>query len=194
MRIHRKRIPAVVLPLVLWLAQIAPAAMAQTPLLSVVGPAMEDTVVVDDGSIFTLTVEISSEATELMGWDVAIVFDSDVIELLSVSEGSLPLTSGYSTFFYTYDTGAPVDSVRVNGAILGNTIDGPGVLFTLEFEAQPANGGKETDVEIVFSDLRTGVNDTIAHDVESRHVIVVTPIAVEAVTWGALKSLYREGP
>jgi hypothetical protein len=160
---------------------------AQTPLLSV----DPDTTVVSDGTVFTLDIAISAEVAELMGWDIAIVFNSSVIELLSVSEGALPLTSGFETFFYTYDTGVPADSVRVNGAILGHTVDGPGVLFTLEFKAKPANGTHDTDVEIVFSDLRTGVNGAIAHGVGNGYVKVITPVATETASWGFVKNLYR---
>jgi hypothetical protein len=184
-----KRIPALVLVITVFVALgcLAPAAGAQTPLLSV----DPDSVIVSDGTAFTLDIVISAEATELMGYNIAVVFDSDVIELSSVNEGSLPLTSGYTTFFYSYDTGA-ADSVHVNGAILGNTVDGPGVLFTLEFEATPANGVEETDVDIAYSVLRTGVNEDIVHDVQHGYVRVVTPVRTEVVTWGVVKGLYRD--
>lgn len=172
---------------------LVPAATAQTPLLSVDDAALTDTTLVSDGETFTLSVSISAEATELMGYDIAVVFNSDVIELLSVDEGALPLTSGHTTFFYSYDTGTPVDSVRVTGAILGTTVAGPGVLFSMTFvgHAPRLVGPQETDVEIVFSDLRTGVNVGIVHDVQNRHVIVEPPIGVQPVSWGGVKQRYR---
>jgi hypothetical protein len=173
---------------VAWVAA-ATAAAAQTPLVSVV----PDSVVVPHEQLFTLDIEVSSGVTGLMGYDIAVTFDADVIQLQSVSEGALPLLSGYNTFFHWFNPSLSTDSVHVNGAILGNTVDGPGTLFTLEFKGYAPEGLRETDVHIAWSVLRDGVNVDITHDTADGWVQVQKSVRVEPVSWGYVKSRYGVG-
>lgn len=150
-----------------------------------------DSLYVVDESFFVLAVRVSDEVTSLMGYNVAITFDNTVIQILGANEGPLPLNSGHPTFFYWYNTGAMADSIHVNGAILGETVDGPGTLFVLAFEALDQVEDQETDVRIVFSELRDGVNQSIAHTVTDGWVKVLVTVPVEHRTWGAIKDIYR---
>jgi hypothetical protein len=163
---------------------LVPAPAAQT--LSI----LPDSTQVSDGTEFTLEVAVSGGVTELMGWDIAVTFDSEVLELLSVDEGSLPLLSGYSTFFFWYDGVLATDSVHVNGAILGDTVDGPGTLFTLTFKGHATTDPTVTYVNIGYSLMRTGVNMDIAHDVENARVEILLGVSTEVTSWGAIKSMY----
>jgi hypothetical protein len=161
-------------------------AAADTPLVYI----HPDSSYVPHNTVFTLEVRVSAATTSLMGYNIAVTFDPSILQLQSVDEGSLPLTSGYTTFFHWLNP-ASTDSVHVNGAILGNTVNGPGTLFTLTFKAWSPDDTQATDVVIAYSVIRDGVNQSIAHTVQGGHVLVESPIAVESATWGAVKALYR---
>jgi hypothetical protein len=178
---------SIVLILSVILGLLAGAARAQAPLVSI-DPA---NTYVPHNTIITLAVRVSAETTSLMGYNIAVVFDPGVLQLQSVDEGGLPLGSGFETFFRVLNPADP-DSVHVNGAILGNTVDGPGTLFTLTFRAWAPSTTRTTQVVIASSVLRNGVNENITHTVQNGTVIVETPIAVRSATWGTVKSFYRE--
>jgi len=93
-----------------------------------------DTTVVD-GTTFQVRIVANSSITSLMGYDVTIAFDTSLVELVGVDEGSLPGSGGATTFFHWFDAGVASDTVHVNGAVLGTTVDGPGVLFFITFKA-----------------------------------------------------------
>jgi len=113
-----------------------------------------------EGVVFGIGICVPAGITNLMGYDVAVAFDSSVIQIMSVYEGPLPQAASDTTFFWWYDSGVKSDSVHVNGAVLGATMDGPGVLFILTFKALRQG---VTDVCITHSELRDGVNNSIAH-------------------------------
>ena len=135
---------------------------------------------------FDVDVLVDAGFVDLMGYDISIVFNSSIIELLDVVEGALPQSAAAPTFFW-WTMGASTDSVSVNGAVLGTTVDGPGVLYTLKFKAIAVG---TTPVAIVYSDLRTGTNAGITHIKQSATVIVDDTIPVQQTTWGRLKHLY----
>jgi len=164
------------------------ASSAQLPQISV----SPDSLIVGHNTPVTLDIVVSSETAGLMGYDISITFDGDIIRLQNVFEGTLPLNSGFTTFFDWLNPTLPSDSVHVNGGILGNTVDGPGVLFTLTFDAYSPDNVRETDVRIVLSTIRDGVNQDIVHTVKHGWVRVEPSIRTESTTWGRVKSLYRE--
>ncbi len=149
-----------------------------------------DSLVVPHGGTFSLDVTVSGDVTSLMGYNIAVTFDPNLLQLQSVTEGTLPTTSGYRSFFYWLNP-ASVDSVHVNGAVLGHTVDGPGALFRLTFRAWSPGGAQLTAVHIGYSELRDGLNHDIAHDVRGGKVLIETTIATEQTTWGAVKARYR---
>ena len=177
---------AALLVLAAVLSAVRPAG-AQTPLISV----SPDSQIVAHGSTVTLEITISAETLELMGYNIAVVFNGDIIQLDSVNEGALPAGSGHTTFFHWLNPGTPTDSVHANGAILGTTVDGPGALIELEFTGNAPSSSRDTDVEIVFSVIRDGVNQDIVHSVAHGWIRVEPPVRVEESTWGRVKSRYR---
>jgi hypothetical protein len=116
-----------------------------------------------EGAIFGVGICVPAGITNLMGYDVAVAFDSSVIEILGVFEGPLPQAASDTTFFWWFNSGVRSDHVHVNGAVLGATMDGPGVLFTLMFKARHSVAST-TNVCITYSELRDGINDPIAHE------------------------------
>jgi hypothetical protein len=165
----------------LWL--VAGSAVAGPGLLV----APYDTTVVA-GTTFQIQILVDSSIDSLMGYDVTVAFDSTIVELVSVDEGSLPGSGGAPTFFHWFGAGALSDSVHVNGAVLGTTVDGPGLLFTITFKGLREGA---TPVSFVRTELRDGFNAVISHGTTDGIVNVAEPIPVRSVTWGAIKNLYR---
>ena len=91
--------------------------------------------VVDPDSMFQIEIAVDYLIVSLMGYDLSLEFDSSIVELISVDEGSLPQSGPSGSFFHWFGAGLPSDEVWVNGAVLGTTVDGPGVLFTITFKA-----------------------------------------------------------
>jgi hypothetical protein len=109
------------------------------------------------GEDFWLNVAVDAALTGLTGYDLTIDFDESVLGLVGVVEGDLPQTSGESFFFWT--TGSPPENaIVINGAVLGDSVDGPGVLARLHFEALVPG---VSPLEFLFFELRDIENDPI---------------------------------
>jgi hypothetical protein len=141
---------------------------------------LPDTTVVTTDMQFSLDVVVNDPVDSLMGFDVIVGFDRSYLEVVRVKKGSLLAASGYATFFGWLNEGCACDSIFVNGSILGNTVDGPGTLFTIK-----------ADIVIRRSDLRNGMNRTLSHLSENALVIVEPPIASDASSWSRVKALYK---
>jgi hypothetical protein len=149
---------------------------------------LPDTTVVPIGAQFSLDVAVNDPADSLMGYNVTLGFDRSFLEVVRVEEGSLPAASGYATFFRWLNEGCACDSVIVNGSVLGNTIDGPGTLFTITFKALKPG---IADVIICRSDLRDGANRKLPHSIEDALAIIEPPIGSKASSWSGVKCLYK---
>lgn len=150
-----------------------------------------ESTVVSTGTFFSLAINLSADATELMGYNVVIRFDPTVIRVVAVEEGTLPQTSGFTTFFRWLNAATASDSLRVNGAILGNTVAGPGELFTIHFQGLDLTSERTSPVAFVYSDVRNGMNQTLEHITRDGVVTVLRPVPVVPTNWGELKSWYR---
>lgn len=170
--------------------------VAAVLLWATAGPALADpglTVAPADttvlaGTTFEIRIEADAGLVGLMGYDVTVAFDSSIVELVGVAEGPLPGSGGATTFFHWFDAGVASNSVSVNGAVLGTTVDGPGVLFTITLK-----GSREgiTPVSFVASQLRDNFNVVIPHAATGTSVSVEKPIPVRAGTWGRIKAIYQ---
>ena len=132
-------------------------------------PAETDTFVFRQ---FEVEIAVNDEIDSLMGYNITIDFDASYLQVLNVEEGSLPEDSGFSTFFRWMNPGCNCDSVFVNGSILGNIVDGPGTLFTITFRAISVG---TTTISIRSSDLRSGVNERLAHSTRDAVVVIDYP-------------------
>lgn len=164
---------------------------AQTPLFAGTLYVSPDSTWVSEGEVFQIGVCVSAGITDLMGYNVAVTFDSSVIEILDVEEGALPLSASDTTFFWWFNPGVKSDSVHVNGAVLGGTVDGPGELFNLTFKALTHGVVRSTIIRIACSDLRDGTNHPIDHEKRNGFVAVEPTVPSHRATWGAVKDLYR---
>jgi len=166
------------------------ALLVMVPVRSLAQVLVVDTesglVQVDDE--FGVDVLVDAGFVDLMGYDITIVFNSSIVELIGVTEGPLPQSAAAPTFFW-WAAGGTADTVAVSGAVLGTTVDGPGNLYTLTFKAKEVG---TTQIAVTFSDIRTGTNTAIAHTTQSATVIVDDSIPVEQTTWGRIKHRYGQ--
>ncbi len=155
------------------------------------GPELQiapgDTTVVDT-TTFQVRIVANSSITSLMGFDITVAFDTSIVELVSVDKESPPGSGDSTTFFHWFDAGIPSDTVHVNGAVLGTTVDGPEVLFFITFK--PLSHGT-TPVTFVETELRDNFNVDIGHDTIDGSITVAKSIPVQSVTWGSIKARYR---
>jgi hypothetical protein len=143
---------------------------------------------VSAGNTFELQILANGDIADLMGFNATVWYDSLVLRIESVTEGSLLRDSGYATVFRWLNQGEETNVIETNGAVLGHTVDGPGVLCTLTFRARVLG---VSGIHIIASDLRDGVNGSISHTVVPGMVYVDWVIPVQPVTWGAIKNVYR---
>lgn len=143
---------------------------------------------VSAGETFEMQIVVNADVSDLMGFNFTVWYDTLVLSIQAVGEGSLPDDSGYHTVFSWMNQGEKTNLISVSGAILGNTVDGPGVLCTLTFRAELLG---VSGIHIVASDLRDGVNSSISHTVCSGVVFVDWTIPVVPVTWGVIKHGFR---
>lgn len=143
-----------------------------------------DSTLVIKNDVFLVSVVVDAQDS-IMGYDVTVSFDKGILVPLDVFEGDLPAGSGHSTFFRWLNEGDDDGTLRVNGSILGATIDGPGALFTIEFRALCAG---VSALCMPHADLRDGLNRKLFPAVSCAEVTVTEPIATQESSWGAIKT------
>lgn len=142
-------------------------------------------VVIND--VFLMDVMIG-EQDSIMGYDITIAFDGDILEPLGVYEGDLPVGSGHDTFFRWLNEDTADSTVTVNGSILGTTVSGPGVLFTISFRASQLG---ISPLEFGTCRMRNGLNEGLPLTFDEGWVRVMLPISTESSSWGAIKLMKR---
>ncbi len=146
-----------------------------------------DTTVFED-YIFPVHIMVD-DVDSLMGYNISVSISGDpCVKIMGLIEGFLPGSNGDETFFRWLNPWG-TDSISVNGSILGATVDGPGILFTIMFKAlDPGTAW----LDFSYSDLRDGTNRKILHDLGEQALIVVAePVAVSESSWSAIKEMYR---
>ncbi len=158
------------------------------------GPATADEIFFSpaDTTVFTsdlFAVQVMvDDVDSLMGYNISVSITGDpCVKIMGIVEGTLPGSNGDNTFF-RYLTPWSADSISVNGSVLGTTVDGPGSLFTIMFQALVPGIAW---LDFSYSDLRDGTNAAISHDLGAQARIMVTePVGVSESSWGEIKSIY----
>jgi len=119
-------------------------------------------------------VSVNAELLGLTGYDLTIDYDENVLELLDVVEGTLPQSSGPS-FFYWMPGPSPENAIVINGAVLGGSVDGPGVLVRLHFSAL---GPGWSPFDFLSFELRDIENVPIPVTAIGGHVIIRNPATI----------------
>jgi len=170
--------------------------IATLALLMSAGPAAADELYFSPADTMILTFDpfpvhvMVDDIDGIMGYNISVTLTGDpCVMVTDVIEGTLPGSQGDPTFFRWLDPGA-AGSISVNGSVLGTTVDGPGILFTIFFKAL---GPGVAWLDFASSDLRNGVNESLSHGSDGRaRIIVDNAIATEETTWGAIKAICRE--
>ena len=123
------------------------------------------------GEDFWVDVSVNAELLGLTGYDLIIDYDEDVLEVLGVAEGALPQSSGESFFYWTSGP-SPENAIVINGAVLGGSVDGPGVLARLHFSAL---GAGWSPLEFLTFELRDIENAPIPATATGGDVVVRNP-------------------
>ncbi len=123
------------------------------------------------GGDFWVDVSVNDELLGLTGYDLTIDYDEDVLGILGVAEGALPQSSGESFFYWTPGP-APENAIVINGAVLGDSVDGPGVLARLHFSALIPG---VSALEFLTFELRDILNDPIPTTAYDGQVVVTNP-------------------
>ncbi len=63
-----------------------------------------------EGEVFSIGICFSAGVKGVMGYNIAVTFDSSVIEIMNVEEGPLPQSASDTTFFWWYNAGVKTDS------------------------------------------------------------------------------------
>ena len=146
----------------------------------------------DTSTVFTLDIFLIDvwidEQDSIMGYDITVSFDGDILTPLGVYEGDLPVGSGHDTFFRWMNEAEAGGTITVNGSILGTTVSGPGVLFTISFRASAVG---VSPLEFGSCRMRNGLNEDLTLTFDDGWVEVMMPIAVKGSSWGAIKSMTR---
>jgi hypothetical protein len=133
-----------------------------------IDPALTEVLTGED---FWVDVSVNAELLGLTGYDLTIDYDESVLEVLGVEEGALPQSLG-SSFFYWAPGPSPENAIVINGAVLGGSVDGPGVLARLHFSAL---GPIWSPLEFLSFELRDIENEPIPATAIGGHVIVRNP-------------------
>ncbi len=170
--------------------------LAAVIILAAAGPATADELYfspadtsIFDFNIFSVHVMVDN-IDSIMGYNISVSITGDpCVKIMGIVEGTLPGSNGDTTFFRWLNPSS-ADLISVNGSVLGTTVDGPGILFTIFLQAlQPGTAW----LDFTYSDLRNGVNVSLAHDSDKRaRIMVHEAIAVDESSWGAIKSIYRK--
>ena len=156
---------AVCLPILL--AVLMAATAGADPILYI-DPTVTEVLTGDD---FWVDVSVNADLVGLTGYDLTIDYDESVLEVLGVVEGTLPQSSGPSFFYWTPGP-SPENAIIINGAVLGGSVDGPGVLARLHFSAL---GSGWSPFEFLTFELRDIENDPIPATAAGGYVIIRNP-------------------
>jgi hypothetical protein len=149
-----------------------------------------DTIYAFVGDPVIVDMTIDAATVGVRGFSLVGTFDSALLQLLDVEKGAL-LTGACPSVLYWNNALAIGDSVFVDGAGLGCSVDGPGAIVRLEFVAV-AEG-------VALLDWRSGImRDALNDDLLplppdlswclSRAVRILGPIPAERSTWGRIKT------
>jgi hypothetical protein len=135
-----------------------------------------------------IDVWIDGDVTDLRGASLVMRFDPLVIRPVAVEEGQLFLDDPCPSFLRWRNADAIGDSVAVDVAGLGCSVQGPGPIVRL-WVTGVADGStllRGTDVI-----LRDATNATIPALWTPAHVIVACPVEASDRSWTAIKSAFR---
>lgn len=140
------------------------------------------------GDEFALRI-VTGAFADLKGFDLQFSFDPARLQFLGADAGDV-LTGADSLYadYTVLSHGAVADSVLYDGAMLGGSTAGPGILVSFRFRALVTG---DTPIECQKADFRDSDNAATLPDCSGGLVHVFTATPVRAATWGRVKAFYR---
>jgi len=142
----------------------------------------------DCGEIFTLEILADPATADLKGVSLVLEFDGAILHPLGVEAGALMTGAACPYFLDWRPATIPTDTLAVDMAALGCSVNGPGVLLRFQFEGQVQG---ISPLSIRNGVLRDSINADIPFSSNVAQVDYRCPVADESTTWGALKAGYR---
>ncbi len=139
------------------------------------------------GQTWTIDVMVDALAADLRGCSMVIAYDNNAIRPLSVTAGALVTGAACPYFLHWYGP-ADADSVAVDVAGLGCSVNGPGSMVRITFEGY---AGGTSPITLRSGILRDSANAPIPFTATDAQVLYDCAVAEEPTTWGTLKSFYR---
>ncbi len=136
-----------------------------------------------------VNVVVNDEVLGLTGFDLLIDYNEAVLNLYEVQEGPLPSSGGAESFFFWTDVAQPSNAILIQGAVLGDSVDGPGVLATIIFQGWVVGDSPVTFEEIDLRDLDNNPIPVAFADGMIHIMEVPTPVTL--ASWGRIKALYE---
>lgn len=131
---------------------------------------------------------IDEEVTDLRGASLLMRFDPTVVRPVAVEEGQLFLDDPCPSFLRWNNATAIGDSVFVDVAGLGCSVQGPGPIVRIWVTGVADGSTLLYGVEAI---LRDGDNAPVDVLWTPAHIIVACPVRSDESTWSVLKSSFR---
>lgn len=139
----------------------------------------------------TLAVDVLVDAsvTDLRGFTFVFDFDASVVTPIAVGAGALVTGAGCPNFVQWINALAIGDSISVDGATLGCSVDGPGSIIQLTFATVTHNA--TSGLTCRSGSLRNSLNQPIPFTCHAGLLRTCPGIGVEPQPWTRVKRLYR---
>jgi hypothetical protein len=178
-----KPLPTALLGLAIWLLALALARPVCAQQI-----AMDPHICRPGERQFTVALAIGTGAEAVVGIELEVAFDPGKLALQGIDAGSWVTGSGLEYFFYDH-TVPGTSTIHLTMAFLGAGRIGTGQLAVCRFRAL-AEG--TIPLEFVHLDVRGVANVDLGFVHSTGDVVIIEPaIAVDEISWGAVKSQYR---
>jgi hypothetical protein len=139
----------------------------------------------------TLTVDVTIDAavTDLRGFTFVFTFAPAAVRPIAVTAGALVEGASCPNFLQWINAAAIGDSIYVDGATLGCSIDGPGSIVQLTFVRTTYNA--TSPINCRSGSLRDAMNQPIPYTCHAGFLRTCPAIGVTSLPWQQVKKLYR---
>jgi hypothetical protein len=134
-----------------------------------------------------VSVTVDGSIADLRGFTWTLEFDPSIVMPVAVAAGSLVTNAGCPNFVTWLNFAAIGDSISVDGATLGCSVNGPGAIVDITFVGV---GFGVSPLNWRRSELRNSLNASIPHTCTDGTITRMT-VAVEDIAWGRFKRWYR---
>lgn len=175
---------SLLLSLLIVLVGAACALPAAAQLVSVVPATSTPTV-----DFFDVEIVLDPQGASVMGAEVSIRFDTNIVRLLEILPGDWYTTPPADEYFFWDYTHPGTELIHFAGTSLGQALDVGGTLAICRFEAV---GAGICPLDFLGLDVRDGENNRLDADHSSGdRIIIDDAVPTDSCALDAVKALYR---